>query len=366
VQNGLQTMQPLTHHDILALVGPFARGGRQVDLPASDRASRRLAFKPIDRPALPTGTTVHDRRDSPLQDSLKASLPETLQKTLQETLQLEDFGAGQFRLTRQLSHPCGLAASLRAAGPDPAELLAGVDAVPPHSQFRFGPGWAMALSQRLGPGAGGPQAQAVLLQGELRVAGLTLTLAVSAVAGVSGEITLTAADRATPAFPQDLLAVLGWDWARLVPKTGGWHSRVKLRRREPARSADARAKLERAAEHLVRTLAEPPARFHESHVGARWGVVLRRSIPVLTLALLALGLLGLAHFNNGQEGGAWVLLIHVPTLLLAISFRLQELAQFEFPPLPRRLQAASWCPTAVVKDATIAGPSAGTRARAEP
>jgi hypothetical protein len=38
----------------------------------------------------------------------------------------------------------------------------------------------------------------------------------------------------------------------------------------------------------------------------------------------------------------------VPTVLIALSFCLQELPQFEIPPLPRRSRAPSWraAPTA--------------------
>jgi hypothetical protein len=37
---------PFTHHEILALVEPFARRGRRVDLAASDRVARLIAFRP--------------------------------------------------------------------------------------------------------------------------------------------------------------------------------------------------------------------------------------------------------------------------------------------------------------------------------
>jgi len=58
--------------------------------------------------------------------------------------------------------------------------------------------------------------------------------------------------------------------------------------------------------------------------------------------MLGLGLWVLSRYAVGRETGAWVLLIHVPTLMLAVSFRMQELAQFEIPPLPRPLPAAAW------------------------
>jgi hypothetical protein len=310
-------MQPLTHHEILQLLPPFTERGRQVDLAASDRAARQLVFKPVLHP-LPGEGDIED------------------------TLRLEPFGNTQFRLTRQLTHPGGLQASLRAVGASPAELLAGIEAVAPQSQFRHGDGYAIALNQRLAAGAGGAQAQVVLLDGVARIGALTLTFTVPSVPGVPADVNLAAGADPRPDLPQDLLAVLGWDWARLIAQRHGWHSRAKLARKEPRRSLDAVAKLERAAEHIARTLAEPPPRFHERYLGARWGVVFRRGIPVLTLVLLALGLWVLSRYAVGRETGAWVLLIHVPTLMLAISFRMQELAQFEIPPMPRRLPASHW------------------------
>ncbi len=310
-------MQPLTHHEIMALVGPFTARGRHVDLAASDRAARKLVFKPVEHLG-PDG------------------------QTLTETLLLEPFGDSRHRLSRELRHPDGLQASLRAVGQRLDELLAGIEAVAPGSQFRFGSGWSLALNERLGAGPGGAQAQRVLIQGMAQVGRVTLTLAVPSVPGVPGEVSFTTPDVSALALPQDLLAVLGWDWARLLSERQGWRSRIKLARKEPQRSLDALGKLERTAAHLARTLAGPPADFHERHRLARWGVVLRRSIPVLTLVVLALGLWVLSRYAIGQETGAWVLLIHVPTVMLVISFRLQELAQFEIPPLPRRLAAAAW------------------------
>jgi len=309
-------MQPLTHHEILALMPPFTGRGRQVDLAASDRAARRLVFKPVSHP-LPEGV-------------------------IEETLLLEPFGDTQYRLTRQLAHPNGLQASLRAVSASLDELLAGIEAVAPQSQFRTGQGYAIALNQRLAAGAGGPQAQVVVLNGVARIGALSLTLTVPSVSGVPAEVHIAADAGARLELPQDLLAVLGWDWARLIADRQGWRSRLKLARKEPRRSPDAVAKVERTAAHIARTLAEPPRRFHERFLGARWGVVLRRGIPVLTLVMLGLGLWVLSRYAVGRETGAWVLLIHVPTVMLAISFRMQELAQFEIPPLPRPPPAAAW------------------------
>ena len=62
-------MQPLTHHQILALVAPFSRAGWQVDLAASQRLERRLAFRPVQHPAA-------DGAHPPLSETLWLHAPE--------------------------------------------------------------------------------------------------------------------------------------------------------------------------------------------------------------------------------------------------------------------------------------------------
>jgi hypothetical protein len=52
----------------------------------------------------------------------------------------------------------------------------------------------------------------ILRQGEARLDGLQLAFDIPLVRGVSAEITLTPAPGESLALPQDLLAVIGWDW----------------------------------------------------------------------------------------------------------------------------------------------------------
>ncbi len=306
--------QPLTHHDILGLVEPFARVGRHVDLAASNRLERRLVFKPAEHAAGTPGAGP-----------------------LKEVLQLDSFGTGTFRLTRTLTHASGVQATLEAMGPEPAALLARVDAVPPPLQFRAGPGWLVARSYAL-EGSAVP----VLRRGTVQAEGLSLTMTVSAVRGVSADIVLS---QSTPgdtlALPEDLLAVLGWDWARLIRKPAHWSSKMRLRGGAARRTQSAEAALDLAAAHLALTLAERPGRFHERHVAARRGVVFRRAIPIMTPVLLVITVLALPRFDVAASP-MWVLLYHVPTLCILLSFRLQELPQFEIPPWPRRSDAPSW------------------------
>ncbi len=310
---------PLSHHDIVALVEPFARRGRHVDLAASQRHERRLVFKPR---AL-QGDEPH------------AGVP-------CDRLQLEDLGRGSYRMSRTLERADGLRATLQAQGGDVAVLLADVDAVPFERHFVDGPGFTIARSYVVErAGAGAPEVR--LTQGRVHVDGVVLTLDVAAVRRMAGDIALEpAAGDGRPALPEDLLAVLGWNWARLVAVRQGWTSKLRLRGSAHERTAQAEAALDVAAVHLARTFAEPPARFHERLKAARVGVFFRRGIPTFTAVGLfgAVGLLSLLFDEIPMT--VWVPLYHVPTVIVAVSFLLQELPRFEIPPWPRPLRGASW------------------------
>lgn len=309
---------PLTHHQILGLVAPFTRSGRQVDLAASDRLARCLQFKPVDHVA----SGEHP--------------------ALTETLQLECHESGNHRLTRTLRPADGPAATLQAMGTDLARLLAHVDAVPPARQFDAGPGWRIARSHDLLPSPHAGPPVLTFRHGEAWVDGLRFGLAVMDVKNVAGDITLRPAPGERLALPEDLLAVMGWNWVRLVPATDGWTSKLRLRGRGLARSQAAERALAQAAQHLAQVLAAPPAQFHSRWRTARWGVVLRRGIPTLTAVGLVAGALLLPHITGNELSGLWMALHYLPIAVLALSFTLQELARFEIPPLPRRLTAAQW------------------------
>lgn len=307
----MAALPPLTHHEIVAIVEPFARAGRQVDLPACDRDARRIAFKPIAR-----------------------------EGGLAETLLLDCRHAKRFVVERRLAHPNGLVATLGGAGDDAAALLAAIDAVSPAQHFREGEGWRIARSYELW------LRDLFLCSAALDVDGLRMTLALKlpALRGVAGDIAIAAAHGHALELPDDLLAVLGWDWARLQKKRDEWVSKLRLRGSALRRSRTAEAALERAAPHLVRVLSEPPLQFHQRHLAARWGVVLRRSIPTATaLAMIGGALLIPQIFDEPRAAGYWMALHYVPIALLALSFRLQEMSQFEIPRWPKRPTVARWC-----------------------
>ncbi len=334
---------PLSHHEVLALVEPFARSGRRLDLAATQRAERRLVFQPVQRPL-------------GLPDSARG-LPE-----LQEVLVLEVYPRGALRLTRTLTHPQGLHASLQASGAAAETLLARVDAVAPALHFSSGMGYTLSRSYVL-PTDGRAGAAPVLCGGEVRLDGLRLTMTVPATRGVSADLQLRAEPQPL-ALPQDLLAVLGWNWARLITTPLGWKTRLRLRGSPQRRTAAAEQALARAAVHLARVLAEPPAAFHDRLLRARWGVVFRRALPALTPLVLVATIVLMPRIDTGPYPGLWLLLYHLPTLLVVLSFSVQELPQLEIPPWPRRSAAPDWRlpPAAPVH----AGPSKRQRAAGAP
>jgi hypothetical protein len=308
---------PLTHHDILGLIAPFTRRGRQLDLPASDRIARRLVFKPV----------VHEH-------------PDDGDTALRETLQFESLDDGSCRLTRVTVHPSGLQASLRAEGEAPGELLAAIEAVAPQRQFQSGPGYAIAQSHRIATGT--PEVRLVMTHGVAQLDGLTLKLRVPQVSGISADIEVLATPGSTLALPEDLLAVLGWHWTRLERGREKWTSSLRLRGSEPERSRDAEHKLERMTQHLAQTLAEPPGRFHERRSTARWGVAFRRAIPLLTCVGLIAGAIAVPSLDLGPDSIFRMLIFHAPPLLLMLGICMREIPRIEIPPLPRASSAATW------------------------
>lgn len=303
---------PLTHHEVLALAEPFVRRGLAVDLGASDRIARRIAFR--------------DRELDASADGLG---------TLREALSLQSLPTGTLRLVRTLAGPDGPEASAEAMGANGAELLDRVMAVPPSALLCRGDGFVLARHHVV------EATGRVFARGVLRLEGLALTMTVSPVRGVAAELRIVETGTVSFALPDDLLAVLGWDWTRLLRERGAWRTRLRLRGGSERRTRNAEAALDRAAEHLARTLAEPPARFHERHRGARLFAMFRRSIPLLTPVALVVAVLSLPRFDV-EASPLWVLMYHVPTLLIALAFLLQELPAFEIPPWPRPRREPSW------------------------
>lgn len=314
-------MQPLTHHEIIHRVAPFARSGRQVDLTASDRLQRRLAFKVVVHQAMAAA------------DGCDEGLPE-----LREDLLLELPTVDTARLTRTLTLPCGLQATLVADGTDAGQLLTAMQAVPPARQLSRVAGHWVACSHRLAPATGA----LVLTHAATRLAGLSAQMAVSRVQGIAAELTLAAPPGAQLTLPEDLLAVLGLPWSRLSRTAGQWRASIVLRGDAQKRSQDAEHKFARSIEHLAQTLAGTPAQFHRRFVRQRWGVALRRATPLGVAIGLVIAALLVPRLELGSDSVLRMLIFNSPPLLLAWFFSMREMPRLEIPPLPRRPALPGW------------------------
>lgn len=313
-------MTPLSHHEILAVVAPFARRGRQPDLARSERLERRLVFQPLQH----------------------------AEAGLVETLQLENAEPGLWRLTRRLQHPAGVQATLVTEGGDAGMLLQRVESVPPSSQMLAGSGplpTLLALSQRLVADRSG-SLQTTLEHATLLVSGLRLAVRVPAVTGIAAEVEIGAVAGDLPWLPEDLLAVLGWHWSRLRSSQDGWRCTLLLRGTGPQRGVDAVLKLHAAARHLAQTLAEPPLRFHQRLLRRRWGVTLRRAVPALVCITLIACAAAVPQLELAQNSVFRMIIFNAPPLLMVLFFSLREMPQIEIPPLPRAPRQASWRQTA--------------------
>jgi len=320
------TEQPLTHHEILRLIEPFTRRGHNVDLSATNRIERRLAFKPI----------VH-ANETPAYAGAR------------EFLQLENPRPEVYRLIRTLTLESGATAKLITDGPNPGELLDRIETVPPQRQLQLVADIPIAHSYRLEPAAdmvgdGTQPMRMVLTSAEARLDGLTLALKAETGKGYPAEIELSPQPDDPLELPDDLLATLGWDWKVLRRRGTGWTGNLRVPRNEPDRSRRIEIALERTVAHLARTLAEPPRRFHERLVRERWTVVLRRMTPLLLSVALIAGGFGLMFVDIPQGSLMQMMILNSPPLLLVLVFGMRELPRFEIPPLPRPSNAPSWFP----------------------
>ncbi len=304
---------PLSHHAILALMAPFTAAGWSLDLPASDRAARRLVFKPVAHEAGATHAAVI------------------------ETRELRDTDRG-WQLTRRLraETPDALVAEVVAEGGEPAELLPAALAVAPAALFT--PEGA-ALSLRCRPGQ-----PSQLRAAQARVAGLLLACTVSGVKGYPAELKLTRAEGDQRRLPDDLFEVLGRGWTRLVPLRTGWECSVMLKGQGAQRDAEAHTRLAETLRHLAAVLAEPPARFHQRYAARRWRIGLLRGAPLgIGVAIVAV-----AFAVRGTGGRAEAMLGAlanlVPPLLMALFFVRREMPRIELPRVPRSPPASSWQP----------------------
>jgi hypothetical protein len=321
---------PLTHHEIMALVAPFTACGIAVELRASDRARRRLAFRPVQIPAADGVHPVLERR-------LQLSLPDR----------------APARLERTLVAPNGSTALLTIEGDDPHALLAHLDDVAPERQMREVGGVLLARSYRIRTSAsplsrstasGGDPAMPRIMRAEARVGEVTLEVS-EGLSRAPFDVVLKPAGRRLH-LTEDFLAVLGWAWRPLRAGSNGvWRGSVKLPSREPARTSTLEALVDEAAAHVARTLSRPPDEFHRRHSRARWRVVFQRTLPILVGGGALLALSGLA-FILPRDPVIQTVLLHIPPLMMIGFFTLNEVPTLEIPPFPRGLKQAHWYPPA--------------------
>jgi hypothetical protein len=117
---------------------------------------------------------------------------------------------------------------------------------------------------------------------------------------------------------------------------------MDIRGRGPERTAQAKAQLVAAAQHLARTLAEPPRRFHDRQRAARWRVTARRAVPLAVCFGVVLAALAVPALNLSEDSVWRMLIFNAPPILLGLFFMLREIPRVEFPPLPRPSAASTW------------------------
>jgi hypothetical protein len=251
---------------------------------------------------------------------------------------------------RTLAPADGPASTLTVSGAEPAALLAASEAVDERRQVDAGPGWTLAVDQRLdlSKGALDPAAAAsvsaalVPVRGTVRSDGVELTMKIPTVSGISADIAIAVADDDPIELPDDLLAVLGRAWGRLDRSGRGWTSHVGLSGGGAARLRDAEAKLRTMAAHLARTLSEPPARYHERLRAARWRTAARRSVPLLAAIALIAAAAAVPSLGIARDSTMWMLIFNAPPLLLVAFFCLREMPRIELPRAPRVPDGPSW------------------------
>jgi hypothetical protein len=284
---------------------------------ASDRLQRRLDFAAVERAAV------------------EGQLP-----ALRETLSLDLSMPGRHLLTRQLRTADGLCATLQTEGDDLAAMLTHVDAVPAARQLRFGADWAIAFTQRVVPRAAAPEL--LLREATARLPSLTLLMKLTGVRGFPAEIEIRPAGSERLTLPRDLLAVLGSAWTELSTLQHSWQSNIAVRGDGLKRSEDAEARFMQTVQHLLRTLAEPPARFNQRHRAARWGVTVREMLP-LSIGLVIVGTALMFRREGAEQPRLLALLANVtPPLLMALFFMRREMPRVGLPRPPPRLPADAW------------------------
>jgi hypothetical protein len=319
-------MTPLSHHEIVTLVAPFAGLGRHVDLKASNRLERRLVFKSIDHPA--ASSVV-----GPLTEELVLESPEE----------------GAFQLTRTLTSSEGLAASLSASGPDPGALLQRIERVPLSRHFTRTPDFTIAFSYRLAPGMAGTDDSRARVQPLLTKASATLEMVnvgfdFSPLNDRRVPLEIRPKEDAVSALPSDFLTLLGSPWDRIERDTKGWRGRLYVPKAEPARTAFGERNVTEMVIHLVNALEASPTEFHHRYLKQRRRVLMRGVLTMLgVLAAMAVSPLILVVAPD-QPLLTTLASFWFPAVVFSLPFIASRVA-FITPSWPRPLPATAWRPS---------------------
>jgi hypothetical protein len=338
-----QQALPLTHHEILSLIAPFTRRGLQADLAASDRAARKLVFKPITQAA--EGEAEPALRATVV---LEAEAPKKFRLVRNVTIE----GGSSAPIDSAPASPANqsLVSTLTAEGADIDGLLDRVEGVPLRRQIKLYRGIPLARSYYLdampAASASEPAEEAasapVIVEARAWVKGINLVAQADRRRGMPVDVKLTADPGEELRLPEDMLAVIGWRWRPLVHIVSYWRGTIKVARKEPKRTPEIESKLGRTVTHLARTLEKSPERFHHDHLRARWRVSFQRAIPMLIGIALLAATPAIRFLDMDNNSILRMLIFHAPPMMLVGFFLMREMPRLEIPPFPRPLLNRAW------------------------
>jgi hypothetical protein len=315
--------RPLSHHEILELMGPFTRRDRHLDMRASRREERLLVLAPMEHPP-----------------------PAPELPRLREVLSLEARETGWYRLVRELTAlaPDGatvLRASLTAAGRNLEALAAGVEAVPLAQQFHLVEGICVQCSYRLETASGG-RMYPVPTRARALVEGVTVEIDADRGGGTPFQLRLVPPAGRRLNVPEDLLRVLGRDWRPLREQAGHWNAGINLRSEGSGRAGEIEAKITRSVGHLARTLSRPPAEFHPRFLRERRRIAARQGIRMLVSLALVAALVSVTLSPLARGPGGMVLVHYGSIAILVGAFFLGDPPAIQPPRLPQTLDQTAW------------------------
>jgi len=357
---------PLTHHDIVRVAAPLAKRGLRIDLAATDRAARRIAFHPRVWSGDETLHALHTLTVLPDGDvelvravARDAAGPAS---TLIARAAAVDAVIGAFdeiAPTRQIVDDGDVVAAVDLTlEPLDEQGSTGARAVIQQIVGQVGP---LSLMVDVSTGSGMP-ADVLLVERATWTDHVRETLASGALAPARHfaarhllEILGREGTRADPLFatvppsplaalPDDVLAVLGPEWRPLVWQGDRWKGVLRLLGHEPGRGARAEQRSLRALAHLAAVIGSSPARYHAQHAAARRRVWARRLRPALAL-LAILAVMPLSWLLVARGGAEMHPLALGLTPLLMVGVVLmssREIPVLEIPALPRPLDEGRW------------------------